>query len=93
MIDLANVFYVLGIIFFLTCFIFVVLAIGFIVSLYTRINKLKTEFPVKVVSYLKSSNTMQLKAFGIAIVGYILAFLRGKLKEKKKSAKQSSSKE
>ncbi|MBP6994342.1 hypothetical protein KBB12_03805 [Candidatus Woesebacteria bacterium] len=87
MIDLANVFYVLGIIFFLTCFIFVVLAIGFIVSLYSRINKIKTEFPVKVISYLKSNNTTQLKALGVAIVGYILSFLRGKVQERKKATK------
>jgi len=87
MVDLANVFYVLGIIFFLTCFLFLVLAIGFIVSLYSRLSKLRTEFPMKVISYLKDNNTTQLKAFAIALVGYILAFLRGKVQAGKKSTK------
>lgn len=87
MVDLANVFYVLGIVFFLTCFLFLVLAIGFIVSLYSRLSKLRTEFPMKVISYLKDNNTTQLKAFAIALVGYILSFLRGKVQASKKTTK------
>jgi hypothetical protein len=87
MVDLANVFYVLGIVFFLTCFLFLVLAIGFIVSLYSRMSKLRTEFPMKVISYLKDNNTTQLKAFAIALVGYILSFLRGKVQASKKTTK------
>ncbi len=85
MVDLANVFYVLGIIFFLTCLTFVILGIAFIVNLNSRISKLRTEFPMKVISYLKDNNTTQLKAFGIAIVGYILSFLRGKVQASKKT--------
>ncbi len=85
MVDLANVFYVLGIIFFLTCLIFVILGIAFIINLNSRISKLRTEFPMKVISYLKENNTTQLKAFGIAIVGYILSFLRGRVQAGKKT--------
>ena len=85
MVDFANVFYVLGIIFFLTCLTFVILGIAFIVNLNSRISKLRTEFPMKVISYLKDNNTTQLKAFGIAIVGYILSFLRGKVQASKKT--------
>lgn len=85
MVDLANVFYVLGIIFFLTCLIFVILGIAFIVNLNSRISKLRTEFPMKVISYLKENNTSQLKAFGIAIVGYILSFLRSRVQAGKKT--------
>lgn len=87
MIDLATVFYVLGIIFFVTCFIFVILIIGFLASLYSRITKLRTEFPMKVISYLKDNNTSQLKAFAIALVGYVIAFLRGKMEDRKKTTK------
>jgi hypothetical protein len=85
MVDLANVFYVLGIIFFLTCLTFVILGIAFIVNLNSRISKLRMEFPMKVISYLKENNTTQLKAIGIAIVGYILSFLRGKVQAGKKT--------
>lgn len=85
MVDLANVFYVLGILFFLTCFLLLVIAVGMLASLYHRVTKMRSEMPMKVISYLRGNNTAQLKAFGIAIVGYILAFLRGKVQEKKKT--------
>ena len=85
MVDLANLFYLLGIIFFLTCFLFLVMGIAFLFGLYSKVSKLRTEFPMKVISYLKDNNTTQLKAFGIAIVGYILSFLRGKVQASKKT--------
>lgn len=85
MIDLANVFYVLGILFFLTCFLLLIVGVAMLVSLYHRVTKMRSEMPMKVISFLRNNNTTQLKAFGIAIVGYILAFLRGKVQDKKKT--------
>jgi hypothetical protein len=87
MVDLANVFYVLGIIFFLTCLTFVILGIAFIVNLNSRISKLRSELPMKVVSYLKDNNKIQMKAFGIALVGFILSLLRGRVQAGKKTTK------
>lgn len=87
MVDLANVFYVLGIIFFFTCLTFVILGIAFIVNLNSRISKLRSELPMKVVSYLKDNNKIQMKAFGIALVGFILSLLRGRVQANRKAPK------
>ena len=85
MLDLANVFYLLGILFFLTCFLLLVIGIAMVVGLYQRVKKIRSEVPMKMFTFLRNNNTTQLKAFGIALVGYILAFLRGKVQEKKKT--------
>lgn len=85
MLDLANVFYLLGILFFLTCFLLLVIGIAMVVGLYQRVKKIRSEVPMKMITFLRNNNTTQLKAFGIALVGYILAFLRGKVQEKKKT--------
>ena len=87
MLDLANVFYVLGIMFFLTCLTFVILGIAFIVNLNSRISKLRSELPMKVFSYLKDNNKIQMKAFGIALVGFILSLLRGRVQANRKAPK------
>lgn len=87
MLDLANIFYVLGIIFFLTCLIFIVLAIACIVSLYSRVTRLRNELPMKVVSYLKDNNKIHMKALGIALVGFILSLLRGRAQANRKTTR------
>jgi hypothetical protein len=83
MIDLASIFYSLGIVFFVTCFVLLVVAVAVIHGLYTKATKLRDQLPMKVVSYFRDNNATQLKALGVAIVGFVLAFLRGRMSKKK----------
>lgn len=87
MIDLASVFYTLGIIFFLFSFAFLLFLVAFVVSMVRKVNALKREAPMRVISYLKDSNSSQLKALGVAFVGYVLSSLRAKVQASKKSTK------
>lgn len=82
--DLASVFYILGILFFVTCFFLLFAVVASILTAVHKVNKLKGELPVKVVSFLKDNNSTQLRAFGIALVGYVLSFLRGKVQSRKR---------
>lgn len=82
--DLASVFYILGIVFFITCFLVLLLIVVTLVGIVHKVSRVRNELPVKVISYLRDNNSTQLRAFGIAIVGYILSFLRGKVQSKKK---------
>ncbi len=83
MTDLASVFYLLGIVFFVTCFLILIMGVVAVVSLMHKLSKMRSELPMKVVSYLRDNNSTQLRAFGIALVGYLLSFLRGKVQSKK----------
>lgn len=81
--DLASVFYTLGIVFIVSCMLLFV-GIGiFIWRLYTSLSNLKKEAPMKVVGFLQSQNSAGLRAVGVAIIGFILAGIKNRFGGKK----------
>lgn len=81
--DLASLFYILGIVFFFTFFVILVVLLFTILRIYGKVNKFRSQLPTKVISYLQQNNSAQLKALGISIVGYILNFFKGKMQGRK----------
>lgn len=82
MIDLATVFYTLGIIFFVVCFILLIGVVGITYTMYSKATKFREQIPMKVLSFFRENNASQLKALGVALVGFVLAFLRGRVQKK-----------
>ncbi len=77
--DIATIFYVLGIIFFVT-FILLFAGIGiFLYRLYAQIMHLKQQAPEKFMSFLRGQNSAGIKALGVSIVGLAIAAIKNKL--------------
>ena len=81
--DLASIFYLLGIIFFVSVFLLIIGVIIFVWRLYVGVTNLKKEMPTKVISFLQSQNSAGLKALAVAAVGFLLTAMRNKMSRKK----------
>lgn len=81
--DLASVFYSLGIIFFVSVLLLMVGLVIFAWRLYTGVTNLKKEMPGKVIGFLQSQNSAGIKAVAVAFVGFLLASLKNKVSGKK----------
>ncbi|MFO0704092.1 MAG: hypothetical protein U0525_05220 [Patescibacteria group bacterium] len=81
--DLASIFYILGIIFFVSTFLLFVGIAIFVYRLYTKVTNLKKEAPAKVIGFLQSQNSAGMKAVGVALVGFLLSALKNKISRKK----------
>jgi len=81
--DLASIFYLLGIIFFVSVFLLIIGIAIFIWRLYTSVANLKKEMPGKVIGFLQSQNSAGLKALAVAAVGFLLTSLKNKMNRKK----------
>jgi hypothetical protein len=81
--DIASIFYSLGIIFFASFFLLILGLIIFIWRLYTGITGFKKSLPTKMMGFLQSQNSAGLKALAIAFVGFLLSALKNKVSGKK----------
>jgi hypothetical protein len=82
MVDLPTLFYGLGIVFFMTCFVILIVVIVGAYGIYSKISKARQQLPIKILTYFRDNNSAQLKTMGVALVGVILAFLRGRVQKK-----------
>lgn len=81
--DLASVFYTLGIVFIVSCMLLFV-GIGiFLWRLYSSFMNLKKEAPMKVVGFLQSQNSAGLRAIAVAFIGFLLAGIKNRFNSKK----------
>jgi hypothetical protein len=80
--DIQSIFYVLGIIFFVSFLLLLVgvLVVGFFI--YHKVKIIRSQVPTKVVSFLQGKNNEGTKALGIALVGLVISLLRRKFRNR-----------
>ena len=80
--ELASVFYILGIAFFLSAFFVMIAAIIAGIVMYQKLQHLKEQAPFKVVQYLQQQNTTGLKALAVSLIGMGISQLTQRIKKK-----------
>ncbi|MEI6327449.1 MAG: hypothetical protein WCO78_05025 [Candidatus Roizmanbacteria bacterium] len=80
--DLASIYYLLGIVFFITVFIMMIVGAVMAYQTYHKIETFKKQAPMQVVSYLQDHNSEGMKALGITLVGFVMNMIKNKLRNK-----------
>jgi len=80
--DLQTAFYILGISFFVSCFIVLIAMVVMIFTLYRRFKSMRESIPSGFISYLQGHNSASIKALGISLVGICLSYLKSRFQKR-----------
>lgn len=80
--DLASIFYILGIAFFISAFILMIVGGVAAYQVYHKIETFKKQAPMQVVSYLQDHNSAGMKALGISLVGFFMNMIKSRLNKR-----------